>query len=445
MKKHSRIVLAALAAIVSEVSVADDATAVACAKTLFGDNVVVFSPSDAPGEIDAKVESVFQRQHKQQFGDGRYALMFLPGDYRATKPMNVGYYTQLLGLGRSPTDVTLNNVKTPAALPNNNATCNFWVGIENLTIADTDNNEDPYFGFQWAVSQAAPARRLLVERKAVFDWFYGWASGGYVADCIFRKAAGSYSQQQYFTRNSRLEGKFYGINWNNVLLGCDGSGLLSSEDSEHKVYASAAACMGKGVRSTWSAGGSVTLVDGAPVIREKPFVFWDDATSAYKMFVPALRRNAKGTSWSESDPGKGEVLDIASAFHVATPKKDDAKSINAALAAGKHIFLTPGIYRVKEPIRVKRAGTVFFGLGEATIIPDNAEAGMVCSDEDGIVIAGVIFDAGERSRHLLVVGEKGSRKSHAENPIVLQDVISASEGLALLGAPRFRWKSTATT
>ena len=130
------------------------------------------------------------KQHHQQFGPDRYAFLFLPGDYSKMKTINVGYYTQVLGLGRSPLDVKLPNVKTPCALPNNNATCNFWVGIENVTITEKENNEDPYFAFQWAVSQAAPARRLYVERKAVFDWFYGWASGGYVADTVFKKPAG---------------------------------------------------------------------------------------------------------------------------------------------------------------------------------------------------------------------------------------------------------------
>lgn len=97
---------------------------------------------------------------------------------------------------------------------------NFWVGIENVTIADLDNNEDPYFSFQWAVSQAAPARRLNVERTAVFDGWYGYASGGFVADSYFAKAAGSYAQQQYYYRNCYVAGGTYGVNWNQVIQGC---------------------------------------------------------------------------------------------------------------------------------------------------------------------------------------------------------------------------------
>ena len=134
--------------------------AVAAYDELLGPNVYIFSPEDSPDEIARTVEDVFKRQHHQQFGKGRYAFMFKSGDYTKAGTFNVGYYTQLLGLGKTPRDVRIANVKTPAALPSNNATCNFWVGIENMSIADLDNNADPYFNFQWAVSQAAPARRL---------------------------------------------------------------------------------------------------------------------------------------------------------------------------------------------------------------------------------------------------------------------------------------------
>ena len=393
------------------------------AERLFGPNVRVFSPSDSAAEIDREIEEIFRRQHHSQFGDRRYALMFLPGDYTKLKTVNVGYYTQVLGLGRSPMDVRLSNVKTPAALENNNATCNFWVGIENLSIADTDNNDDPYFGFQWAVSQAAPARRLFVERKAVFDWFYGWASGGYVADCIFQKQAGSFSQQQYYSRSSRIDGGFYGVNWNNVIHGCTGRSLDGSKDGSGHRFAAAKPTSRPGVKSTWRDGGSATIVDTVEVVREKPFVFYDAGENAFKVFAPQLRRDAKGPSWSESDPGKGRVLDVARDFFVARADRDDAASINAALASGRHLLLSPGVYRVSEPLRVSKPGTIVLGLGEATILPANPEAGMILADVDGLSLCGVIFDAGESSSHLLVVGERGASRRHKDNPSIVQDVV----------------------
>ena len=375
------------------------------ARETFGPNVRLFSPDDGLEAVHAETEAIFKRQHHRQFGPERYALMFLPGDYSKMKPVNVGYYTQVLGLGRLPTEVRLGNVKTPAALPKNNATCNFWVGIENLSIADTDNNDDPFFGFQWAVSQAAPARRLSVARKAVFDWFYGWASGGYVADCVFEKPAGSYSQQQYYYRNCRLDKGTYGVNWNKVIQGCTGDPA-------------------KDVKS-WRDGGCTTLLPKLDAIREKPFLFADG--SAFKVFVPAVRRGAEGVSWGEGKPnggmGAGKILDLARDFFVAREDGFDVKRVNAALAAGKNILFAPGVYRVSEPVKVVRPGTVVLGIGEATLVPENGDAALKCADVDGLVIAGLIFDAERESKRFVVVGDRKTSASHAKDPAMLIDLV----------------------
>ena len=80
-----------------------------------GANVRVFSPDDDMKEVAKAVEGVFKRQHKRQFGPERQAFLFLPGDYVKAGTLNVGYYTQILGLGRTPGEVKLCNVKTPAA------------------------------------------------------------------------------------------------------------------------------------------------------------------------------------------------------------------------------------------------------------------------------------------------------------------------------------------
>ena len=389
-----------------------------------GENVRVFSPEDGLETIHRATEDVFKRQHKRQFGPERYAFLFLPGDYSKMKTVNVGYYTQILGLGKTPRDVKLSNVKTPAALDKNNATCNFWVGIENVSIADTDNNADPYFNFQWAVSQAAPARRLHVFRKSVFDWYYGWASGGFVADCVFEKPAGSYSQQQYFYRNNIFGDGIYGINWNQVIVGCEGDFAAKSKDGG-KLLAECAPTSVEGVSSNWRAGGCTTIVDETEIVREKPFLFVDGGK--FKVFVPAIRRGAKGVSWGEGRAnggmGEGEILDLARDFHVAQEGKDDVKSLNAALAAGKNVLFTPGIYRVAEPIKVTKPGTVVLGIGEATIVPENGDAALKCADADGIVIAGLIFDAERASKRFVVVGGKRSERRHVDDPIFLVDLV----------------------
>ncbi|MBP5197745.1 MAG: discoidin domain-containing protein [Lachnospiraceae bacterium] len=374
---------------------------------IFGDNMIFFSDDDATSAINSTVAAVYEEQGNSQFGTGRYALMFKPGDYTDTDDFNVGFYTQIAGLGKVPTEVRLANASTPAFLSDNNATCNFWRSIENVAIIDLDNNADPYFAFQWAVSQAAPARRLYVERNAVFDWWYGWASGGYAADSMFLKDAGSYSQQQYYMRNSSIGGNAYGVNWNFVLQGVNGGNLNTTQ-----------ALLGGNGTSDWASGGKTTQLTNSPVIKEKPFLYLDG--DEYKVFVPALRRNARGTSWTVNNMGQGESLALDT-FYIAK-EGDSAAVINAALDAGKNILFTPGIYYAEEPIRVTNPNTVVLGYGMATIIPTNDQAAMWVEDEDGISVSGLIFDASSHSTVLLQVGNESANRDHSANPILLADL-----------------------
>lgn len=392
--------------------------------TMFGRNTYIFTDKDSAEDINKITSTVFEQQHYNQFGTERYALAYKPGDYTGTDTVNIGYYTQIMGLGKTPTEVKLSNVKTPSALSENNATCNFWVSIENLTIADLDNIDDRYYDFQWAVSQAAPARRLNVERTAVFDWYWGWASGGYVADSRFMKSAGSYSQQQYYYRNCDVANGTYGVNWNQVIQGCTGN-TVSTDSME--------ALLGGEGYSNWNQRGATTVIDSTSKIREKPFLYFDTETESYKVFVPAIRENAKGISWSENDMGEGTSLSVEKTFYIANPEKDTADTINAQLFAGKNIIFQPGVYHVEKPLEIKKENTIILGLGLATIIPDNSDTAMRVSDVGGVSISGIIFDAGKSSETLLTIGNEGCNKDHSENPVVLQDIFYRVGGTGSLG------------
>ena len=77
----------------------------------FGSNVVVFDPSMSTSQIQATVDAIAAQQVPNEFGTQRYALLFKPGTYgTAADPLNfqVGYYTSVAGLGRSPGDVVIN-------------------------------------------------------------------------------------------------------------------------------------------------------------------------------------------------------------------------------------------------------------------------------------------------------------------------------------------------
>ena len=163
----------------------------------FGPNVMIFDPSMPLSQIQARVDAIANQQVNDEMGTQRYALLFKPGTYgSAETPLvfQVGYYTQVAGLGASPTDVTINgniNVFNRSLAPGFNvALNNFWRSLSNLTINVSDPvNDGCYTGNFWAVSQAAPMRRVKITggNLTLMDYCTGpsFASGGFIADSAF--------------------------------------------------------------------------------------------------------------------------------------------------------------------------------------------------------------------------------------------------------------------
>ena len=354
----------------------------------FGPNVLIFSPSMPAAAIQEQINKVYAIQERSQFGPARNALLFLPGDYKVDVP--VGFYTQVLGLGASPDGVHLTgNVHSDAYLTNNNSTCNFWRGVEGFSVTPANGT------MQWAVSQAIPFRRMHVRGNIVLHQNGGWASGGWMSDSLVDGNVGAGPQQQWISRNTEW-GSWTGANWNMVFVG-----VVNPPSGE------------------WPTP-PYTKIPQTPIVREKPFL-QVDASGNYSVHVPSLRTNSSGITWrAGSTPGRSIPI---RQFYIARPDSDTAATINAQLAKGKNLLLTPGIYDLTETIRVTRANTVVMGLGYATLRPNNGVTAMATADVDGLILAGLLFDAGAaNSPVLLEVGSSGGRASHAKNPISLHDV-----------------------
>src|SRR5258708_14331927 len=147
-------------------------------------------------QIKATVDAVANQQISNQFGPQRYALLFEPGTYgSSTHPLNfqVGYYTSAACLGLSPNDVVINGsiyVRNQCfGAKNCIALVNFWRSLSNLTINVNTPNFGCYNGEFWAVSQAAPMRRVHVNGFAtLMDYFTppSFAGGGFISDSRFR-------------------------------------------------------------------------------------------------------------------------------------------------------------------------------------------------------------------------------------------------------------------
>ncbi|MFD9124416.1 discoidin domain-containing protein [Kitasatospora sp. NPDC059571] len=351
-----------------------------------GPNVLVFDPSTP--NIQATVDQVFAKQESNQFGTDRYALLFKPGTYNNINAQ-IGFYTSIAGLGLNPDDTTFNgDVTVDAGWMQGNATQNFWRSAENLHLKPVSGTD------RWAVAQAAPFRRMHVEGGLnLAPSGYGWASGGYIADSKIDGQVGNYSQQQWYTRDSSIGGFSNGV-WNQVFSGVQGA---PAQGFPNPPY---------------------TTLDTTPVSQEKPFLYLDG--SDYKVFVPAKRTNARGTSWGAGAP-QGSSLPL-SQFYLVKPGAT-AATINQALAQGLNLLFTPGVYHVDQTINITRPDTVVLGLGLATVIPDNGVTAIKVADVDGVKMAGLLLDAGTvNSPSLLQVGGSGPGADHSNDPTVIQDV-----------------------
>src|SRR3954447_23124101 len=197
-----------------------------------GPNVFVFDPSMPVSQIQATVDAIANQQVPNQFGPQRYALLFEPGTYGTpANPLNfqVGYYTQVAGLGRSPGDVVINGsvyVRNQCFSGSCVALNNFWRSLSNLTINVNTPGFGCYSGEFWPVSQASPMRRVDVNGFAtLMDYCTGpsFASGGFIADSRFSGSTiVNGSQQQWLVRNSTLDGWTNGV-WNQVFSGVVGA------------------------------------------------------------------------------------------------------------------------------------------------------------------------------------------------------------------------------
>ena len=363
----------------------------------FGPNVTVFDPSMPAQTIQDAVNAISDTQvpASAQFNTVRHAFLFKPGAY--TVDVQVGYYTTVAGLGLLPDDVTINGIVHSEGAGNSTLD-NFWRSAENMHIVPQSGQTE-----RWAVSQAAPFRRMHVSGGSLF-WIMpqdgSFSSGGFIADSLIEDEVLSGSQQQWITRNSHLENGWTNGVWNQVFSGVVGAPAQNFPPTKAN-------------------GNPYTTLPQSPVTREKPFLYVD-ANGNFNVFVPALQMNSSGTTW-ESGPAAGSSIPIAN-FFIAKPT-DSAEAINVALASGHNLILTPGVYQLDRTIEVKRPDTVVLGLGLPTLVPDNGVVAMSVADVKGVKLAGLLFDAGTvNSPVLLQVGTQNAHKSDPADVTSIQDV-----------------------
>jgi hypothetical protein len=358
----------------------------------FGPNVSILTPDMPSATIQSKLDSLSQ---EAQFSTNRHAVLFMPGTYSVQA--QVGYYESVAGLGESPKDVTINGSIEQNEVDEFGAlTTIFWRSIENMT-------ENSPSTLQWGVSQGISFRRMQVNgAMELTNAACNFSSGGFISDTVVTGNLNSCSQQQWYTRNSQI-GSWSGSNWNMVFSGVEGAPFSNYPSN------------------------TFTVLPTTPVSREKPFLYVDKQ-NRFNVFVPTLQEGSSGITWSHGlDHGYSLPIDD---FFIAQPSTPVAQ-INRALAEGKNLILTPGIYPLQGSINITRPNTVVLGLGYPTLVPQTGSAAITVADVDGVRLAALLIDAGPvNSPVLMQVGtsqswfgnQNGGRPSHHLNPTSLNDV-----------------------
>eukprot|EP00913_Durusdinium_trenchii_P002564 g2373.t1 len=214
----------------------------------------------------------------------------------------------------------------------------------NPGALNTNENQ----GMLWAASQAAALRRLVVSNDLDLyqfrkgDEVAGFSSGGFLGNSVIRGKVSSGSQQQL---RKVLQTPFY-----------------------HNR-------------------------------EEKPFISIEP-TGKYNLNIPRVQQNYRGWNYDAVDTVGFEQV------YVADASKDTAQSINAKLATGLHVVLSPGIYDLTEPIRVS-SNQVLLGLGLATLRAKSAQSA-VQVEGCGARLAGLLVAAGTAVASPLVHWEKST-------------------------------------
>ena len=306
----------------------------------FGPNVKIFDPSMSTSEIKATVDAIAAQQVSNQFGTRalRTALHARHATDRPPTPLNfqVGYYTEVAGLGSSPNDVTVNgtiDVYNQCFGPGDcTALVNFWRSLSNLTI-NVAGKAGCQSGEFWATSQAAPMRRVHVNG---FMTLMDYCTAPVVRQrrlhrrlAVLTAAPSSTARSSSTWSGTAASAAGRNGVWNQVFAGVQGAPAQSFPNPPY------------------------TTLDTNPASREKPFLYVD-ANGSYNVFVPDAQLQLARARRGRTARRPGHSIPIED-FFIAKPT-DSVQSINNALSHGKNLIFTPGVYDVDKTIKVKRAG-----------------------------------------------------------------------------------------
>lgn len=383
------------------------------------DSVVIFGPEDQ--DISNRIEQMtndLNDVEEGHFSDRRLAILFKPGEYRGVT-VKVGYYTQVLGLGLRADDVafkeTDKGVWCPAmgAIPNPGSLDAFWRSVENFRTEARD-------GMMWAVSQAAPMRRVHVTGNLHLYHPGAWASGGFMADVSVDGETQMGTQQQWMSRNCDLgtpDHETMGGQWNQVFVGCTEVPAARFPFGDDP-----------------SAG--ISNIPATPVIAEKPFITIDN-DGKYWLHIPPVRWLSVGSDASHTPMETGaESVPFSNVFVANVENHGNGVAIQAKLDAGLHVVLAPGVFHLTTTLTLRKPGQVLLGIGMATLHPpSNGDPCVrVAPAVPNVRVAGLMLGATHVDVHddvtsLLEWGIEGTEDAgDSQNPGIMSDIFARVGG-----------------
>jgi len=327
----------------------------------------------------------------------------------------VGYYTTVHGLGDMPGDVTFTGRDGVHEAQSGDNLIKFWRGAENLA------NRPASGRMVWSVSQAAPLRRMIVGGDLTLGTLADTqGSGGYVSNLQISGKLNFTKQQQWIVRNGELGN---GVSYfeappravNFIFVGTTGAPPATTTCTD-------------ALTNPASPSPQKLVEPSTPVSIEKPYLTITK-DGRYNLVTPRAQYGSHGVQWGV------ELADVDGFESVFVATNATAVSqINAKLAAGKHVVLTPGVYSLPSPIRIgwtaPAAPThqVLLGLGVATLIPTHGGAAIEVGDAPGVRVAGLLLQAGTTTSPALITIGTSPSAGLPSNPTSINDVFARVGG-----------------
>ena len=145
----------------------------------------------------------------------------------------------------------------------------------------------------------------------------------------------------------------------------------------------------------------------SPVTREEPFLYVDSAGN-YSVFVPAVQHNSSGTTWAQRADA-GHVHPDRAVLH--RHARHPVQAINVALARGKNLILTPGVYHLERTDHGHAPGHGRPRPRLPDADPAERQRRDAVADVPGVSCPGLIFDAGPQNSPALL--QVGTARRHA--------------------------------